>query len=348
MTVPDPTTQTWRSIVVRLVLASIVIAALTGMLTATMWHWGSRAIASEVTALPHASLQAGSNDSIPARAPESKTFVYDRAGVLAKAEAERHQFDLDRLFMAGIPTVIYIRRSNDSRSEAVTFADRLRTEWRLESAPGADDGIVMLVSLSESSPAKNSLVLSTGRHALPVGQLKPETLRAIDDREMQPAFRKNEINLALSFGVRRILYYEGYTPPDPPPLTDGQRTARSLAPVTLLAAALSTLAKPLLDRRRTLSIRWRRSFARFHRLIPVLPALLLALAGGLALYGRSAPWLVVSVLGGAALIAANRLASAWREWQGSASPALHVRPHGRRVHRPAVLAHRPPTGTRRA
>lgn len=294
----------------------------------------------------HASLQATPDDSIPPRAPESTTFVYDEARVLASTEVERHQFDLGRLWEAGIPTIIYTRRSNDSREQAVAFADRLREEWALESSPGADDGIVMLVSLHESSRAENALVLSIGANALPINQLTSETLQEIRDREMQPAFRRNEINLALSFGVRRMLYYEGYTPPDPLPLTDRQLTARALAPGALLLTGLLALVTPLIQRRRAPSRNRWRSILRSRGLYRAGIAGLLTLASGLALYGRSASWLVAAVLGGIVLMLGVRFAGAWWEWRRPEPAALRVAPRGRRSRQRPVLAHRPPRGPR--
>lgn len=303
--------------------------------------WGSHATAAGISPSFQVSLQESADDSVPPRAPESKTYVYDKAGVLAEAEAERHQFDLDRLWHAGIPTVIYIRRSDDSRREAVAFADRVREKWALESSPGADDGIVLLVSLNNAEPVKNSLVLSTGLHALPINQLTSDTLREIQDTEVQPAFRRNEINLALSFGVRRILYFEGYTPPDPPPLTDRQLTARAIAPSAMLLAGAIALLGPLVQRGRAAPTR-RRSRGVYLATIAVL----LTLSAGLALYGRTAPWLAVAALGGMAVALGIRFASAWGDWHRAEKAVIRVPSRGRRSRVPTVHAHRPSRGIR--
>ncbi len=334
MTVSVPTTQQWRPIVQLVMMIGFALGALL--------------LGSSTAAAPHPAIQPDLEEPIPNRAPESRTFVYDEAGVLTETEAERHQFDLDRLFTAGVPAIIFTRRSDDSRTDAVAFADRLRTEWQLESAPGADDGIVILVSLHESSRASNALVLSTGRQALPINQLTSETLQEIYDTEMQPAFRRNEINLALSFGVRRMLYYEGYTPPDPPPLSSGQRTARSLATGVLAFTGLLALAGPVLSRWRKMSHR-RRGFAVLDRwLYSLALPLLLLLAGGLAVHGRSAPLLAIAVLGGVALLLGKRLTTAWREWRHSDGRSIRVPLRGRRVGSPTVLAHRRTRGPRHA
>ncbi|MBA2246574.1 MAG: TPM domain-containing protein [Chloroflexia bacterium] len=338
MTVPVPTTRAWRAIVVR----PVMIVLLIGMLSGALFASGPI----DANAGVRTSLQATPDDSIPPRAPESTTFVYDEARILASTEAERHQFDLGRLWQAGIPTIIYTRRSNDSREQAVAFADRLREEWALESSPGADDGIVMLVSLHESSRRENALVLSTGAHALPINQLTSERFRDIRAREMQPAFRRNEINLALSFGVRRMLYYEGYTPPDPPPLTDRQVTARALVPSALLLAGTFAIGTPLIQRGRAPSKNRWGSILRSRGLYRAGIVGFLTLAAGLALYGRSGPWLVVSVLGGIVLMLGVRFARAWREWRQPEPAVLRVAPRSRRFRQPPVLAHRPPRVSR--
>jgi uncharacterized membrane protein YgcG len=331
MTVSVPTTQQWRAIVQVLVMTALIMGALPR---------ASSANAAEV-AMPSLRVQATSEAPIPERPPGSTTFVYDEAGVLDEAAAERHQFDLGRLFDAGVPTIIFTRRSADSRIDAVAFADRLRSEWNIESAPGVDDGIVILVSLHESSRAQNALVVSTGRNALPINQLTSETLREIYETEMLPAFRRNEINLALAFGVRRILYYEGYTPPDPAPLSSRQETAQTLASGVLILTGLLAIAGPLLTRWRGLRHR-----LRLRRLYPVALALSLVVAAGLAVYGRSERLLALAVLGGAALLLVNRLTATWRTWRHSDRRDIRVRPRGRRTGSPAILAHRRSPGPR--
>lgn len=293
------------------------------------------------------SAQTGGSDRVPARSPTSTKYIYDKAGALSPQQVERHQFDLDRLHKAGVPVVIYIHRSDDSRTEAVAFAERLRKEWKLESAPGADDGIVMLVSLGESSPLRSTLVMSTGRNALPIGQLDADTLHKIYDQEMQPAFRKKDVNLALSFGVRRILYYQGYTPPDPPTLSNNQRMARARAPWPAALAALVLVCGPLLSRRRSASGR-RLPLARLQRFFPIIPAALLAISAAMALYGRSASWLAVAVVGGLLLALGTRLAMALRERRARGQGVVRVRTRGRRSGPRAVLTHRKPGGLRDA
>lgn len=340
MILPVLTTREWRHLCVSLTTASIVI----GMLLSSDFA----AIAS--TALPSHlhSAQTASRESVPFRPRDSKKFVYDFADVLTSEQAERHQFDLNRLNDAGVPVVIYIRRSDDSRDESVAYAEQVRTQWTLESAPGADDGIVILVSLSDAFRLRNSLVMSLGPNALPIGQLQTDTLQKIYDKEMQPAFRRNEIDLAVSYGVRRILYYEGYTPPDPPSLSDGQQTARALAPWSVLLAALFGVVGPLLSSTPTKIARRLRSIVRSGRAYRIILAVLLVLSAAFSLYGRSGLWLMVSVLGGLVLFLGMRLASAWRQWRSRDLVVTKVRSRGRRSRDRAKPAHQRPHGLRNA
>ena len=340
MTLPVLTTRGWHRIQVVLVTVSIVIVML---LTN-----GAIGVASVFIRSDHLVLQGDSDRTVPIRTPGSDRFVYDYAGVLTREQAERHSFDLKRLNEAGIPLVIYIRRSDDFRSESVAYAEQLRTDWDLESADGAEDGIVILVTLSDLSPLRDSLVMSLGPHALPINQLTTDTLRDIYDNEMQPAFRRNEIDLAVSYGVRRILYYEGYTPPDPPGLSEGQATARSLAPWSILLAALYGVFGPLLLTRRKVVSHHLPSFARSWRLYGIELAALLVLSAALSLYGRAAPWLLISVLGGVILLLGVRFSIAWQKMSRRRPDITRVRSRGTRSNGPPILAPGSPRGMRDA
>jgi len=340
MILPLPTTRVRRHRLTILATVSIVIV--------TVLTYSSTGVAHVVRSSNQVSFQAGSEAAVPFRAPGSDMYVYDFADVLTSGQAARHKFDLERLNNAGVPAVIYIRRSDDSRNESIAYAEQLRTEWMLESSPGGDDGILILVSLSEELPRRNSLVLSLGRNALPIGQLTTVTMQEIYDKEMQPAFRKNEIDLALSFGVRRMLYYEQYTPPNPPSLSDRQQTARTLAPWSVFLAALYGASGPLLWTRQPRILSRLHPPARTRRVFRIILATLLVLSAGLSLYGRSAPWLVVSVLGAIVVFLGIRLAIAWREMRRRGSRVSRVRSRGRRSTHPTILAHRRPRGLRNA
>lgn len=338
MTLPVLTTGEWCR--VRSILASVSIAIM------TLLGFGSVALTSApFTANPHLN-QTDSESAVPYRSPQSKTFVYDYAGVLTREQAERHKFDLKRLNEAGIPVVVYIRRSDDSRKESVAYAELVRNEWELESAPGADDGIVILVTLSDLSPVRNSLVMSLGRNALPIGQLKSDTLQDIYDKEMQPAFRRNEIDLAISYGVRRILYYEGYTPPDPAPLSGGQETARSLAPWFVLFAALFGVFGPILSMLRARLPRRSRRLFESRRLYFVVLGALLVLAAATSLYGRSETWLMASILVVVALFLGIRLVIAWRARHHRGPAVTRVRSRGTRSRQAGTSAYRSPRSLR--
>lgn len=332
MTLPVPTTG--ERLHVRAMTTSIAIAIM--MLIVQI---PARAETTD-PASNRLNFQEKSDRSVPSRAEDSDRFVYDYAGALTREQSERHKFDLDRLRDAGIPVVVYIRRSDDSKDESVAFADLLRNEWRLESAPGADDGIVILVTLSDLSPLRDSLVMSLGPNALPIGQLDAERLQEIYDTEMQPAFRKDEIDLAVSYGVRRILYYEGYTPPDPASLSESQTTARSLAPWTILLAGLSGVASLISTDERSRVFGRFRPLVGYRRLHHVVPGTLLIASVALCVHARSATWLTVSVLVAIVLGLVIRLSASWREWRTPGPTVVHVRSRGRRVGRSAMIASR--------
>ena|GEM_PF-2843930 len=172
--------------------------------------------------------------------PKSGNFkVTDSPGILTEEQYKRFDFDIWRMWEDGLPAAIFIRYSNDANQASQDFADALRDQWDIESSPGADDGLVMVVTIRERFPQTAILSLSYGENAFPQGQMTIPVLNDILEREVLPRIRTGNVNDGLTYAVRRILYYAEYTAPFPAPLTGSQETLHSLAlPVSLIAGLL--------------------------------------------------------------------------------------------------------------
>ncbi|MDQ3539635.1 MAG: hypothetical protein M3440_03010, partial [Chloroflexota bacterium] len=149
--------------------------------------------------------------------------------------------DAQRLTNHGLPTIIVLRESTDARDRSQTTADQLRIDRGVESSGGADDGMVMLVSIDPASPRSGSVVLSFGRNALPKGGLTAASVEAIYERVIAPRLERNKLYSALHVGIREIIYFETYIPEARPPLTESERTVREavnvLGPLALGGSA---------------------------------------------------------------------------------------------------------------
>jgi uncharacterized membrane protein YgcG len=220
-------------------------------------------------------------EPVPAK-PDKFDRVYDVPGRLNKKEYDRFHFDIGRMWNDGLPAVIYIRESGEDASTSQQFADQLRTKWDIESSPGADDGLVMLVTIRDRFPKTAILTLSYGSNAFPQGQMTVDVLNTILEEEAYPRIRTGNINGGLTYAVRRILYYSEYTAPFPPPLTDRQETLHRLATPLASIVAIILIGLIVVPAKRLPG--WlREKEATF-----VLAALLVALALAVAVLGRHA------------------------------------------------------------
>jgi len=165
---------------------------------------------------------------LPAYIPLASKHIYDQALLLSVSEEKTLEGDARLLGAYGLPVFVFVRRSTDTVSESRIFADNLRTQRAVESAPGADDGLVMLLTLGLQSRFGASLVFSIGAHALPVQGLSKAALDQTYREDIAPNLRQAKIYDALNISLRRMSYKAWFVPGDAPPVSDLQRTTASL------------------------------------------------------------------------------------------------------------------------
>lgn len=191
---------------------------------------------------------------IPYHAADDPWLIDDDAKLFSVDEMNRFQFDLRRLQGLGESVMVYTRRSDASRRESEGYAKRVREAWGVESAPGADDGMLLLITIGRTDPSTSTFVISSGSNFFPVNQLKRSDLDRIYNEEVEPAFNEGRYDLALAYGVRRVLYAADYTPPDPAPLTGVHSFANTVSkvggPILLQAAVLGLFVVPAFRNRR--------------------------------------------------------------------------------------------------
>lgn len=226
-------------------------------------------------------------------------LVEDPDEILTPAQASVLAEDAHRLTVHGIPTMIVLRESDQSPEGSAEYADRLRTDKRLETAPGADDGMLFLVTkTAETRQRSTFLTISYGARTLPKGGLNESSLEEVHQRFIRPRMRFGLVSDALKIGIRKIIYLETYYPDPSPPLTAAQKAARSLlsvaAPILSLAGIVSVVTSWLFSRLR-LRRRHRETRRRYVVAIVLAAFLVIALAV-LSVYSQSTPGIVAVIV----------------------------------------------------
>lgn len=172
--------------------------------------------------------------------PQPGDAVFDPYRVLTTDQAKSLTGDARRLQGAGLPTLVYIRVSLDNQSQSQAFATSLvQKPGLVESSKGAQDGLVLLISIPPGAPEKSTVTVVHGANALPVNGLDDAAIQQIYEDGMLPRLRKGQIFPALEFGLRKFNYVVAYSPYSTPVLSSTAKTIGRwlgfVAPVTALA-----------------------------------------------------------------------------------------------------------------
>jgi len=219
--------------------------------------------------------------------------VYDPYRLLDADERSTLRADAERLRRLGLPTLVYVRISEANDVQAAAFADRVLNEWNVESAPGANDGVVVLISMGVSTRRSGEVIFRTGGRALPQGGLTETRLAEIVDERIAPRVKRGQIYSGALSGLRGMVYTIAYYPePQAPPTSWQQRVNDTL---TALAPALGGLALLALVGRLFRTPQFLAADHPVGRLVPLMVlgcGVLLAL---LAVYARSRVGIAVAV-----------------------------------------------------
>ena len=219
--------------------------------------------------------------------------VYDPYRLLDADQRSTLRADADRLRRVGLPTLVYVRISEANDVQAAAFADRLLDEWNVESAPGANDGMVLLISMGVSTRRSGEVIVRTGGRALPQGGLTEARLAEIVDERIAPRVKRGQIYTGALSGLRGMVYTIAYYPEPQAPLTSWQQRVHDT--LIALAPALGGLALLSMIGRLFRTPRFLAADRPVGRLVPFFVltcSLLLAL---LAVYARSRVGIAIAV-----------------------------------------------------
>lgn len=242
-------------------------------------------------------------------------LVDDPDGVLTEEQASELADDAHRLTTHGIPALFIIRESSRSREESVLDGDALRRDRSIETAPGADDGILFLVTQptaaggSRGSRQTMFLTISVGAQTLPQGGLNAASLQDVHDKFIRPRLRFGLVGDALRVGIRKIIYLETYYPDPPPPLSTLKTNVRATLSVVAPILSVASLGSVLAAWRGGTSPSRLGRYASWKRYIPALASagIAVSMLATLSVYGESRPGIIAVIVAFVAISAHLRL-----------------------------------------
>jgi hypothetical protein len=135
---------------------------------------------------------------------------------------------------AGAPTVVYLRWKATDQATTRQDARDPMDSWRVESARGARDGLVVFANLNPNSPSHGSLALYSGAKHADDGRLTAPVLQRIYDDTMRPFLAGGNIaaGVAAGLGAARVRLQQVA------PVTPKSRTRASDVAVPLIGGGL--------------------------------------------------------------------------------------------------------------
>lgn len=158
---------------------------------------------------------------VPPPKPETVPFFYDADGMFPDDQLRTLQRDAELLQSSKIPTLVYVRqtsRDNARLETAQAFADQLRREWDIESAAGADDGLVLLVSWVPGDHVVSTVVQSWGTATFEESGLSPQAIQHTIDTSVASLIEQDNPFEVLVYLMRETRYTGIYAPPPVAPL----------------------------------------------------------------------------------------------------------------------------------
>ncbi len=248
-------------------------------------------------------------------------MVHDRAGLLDEQQERSAIDDAFRLNRTGIPTQVVIEPLALDQSRADDRADELRITHGIESSPGADDGLLIYLSVDPVGSMASVISFSIGAHTTPAGGLTRGDVEAIRETIAIPQLAAGHPARAIVYSLREMIYQHMFTPPPAPAVPE--RNGQVQSALVLAGPVLTLLVAGLLQPWRTRQGRgW---------LVIVACVGAGTLLFGIAVLGRSE----FGILGALAVLLLAVWSAVTRDSQQCGSHSRHVyatpRPPGRKV-----------------
>lgn len=179
--------------------------------------------------------------------PLSEKRVYDMADLLTNGEEAAIESDAARLARHGIPAVVIVQHATMTPEQAAAFAAQVRQAWGVESAPGADDGLVILITAPDTEEEQDTLSsMSWGGHAFPHFGVNATSATQIEHAWLDRYIDEGYLYEGILFTLRRLIYHSIYDPAPQAPLTGlratiGTAVSRAGPALALIGIALAAM-----------------------------------------------------------------------------------------------------------
>jgi uncharacterized membrane protein YgcG len=181
----------------------------------------------------------------PGPRPAETPYFHDAHGLFDDKQLATLERDGELLQSSGIPTLVYVRNSDEAQASidaSQAFADELRQDWGIASAPDADDGLVLLFSWVPRNPAASTAVFSYGSATFEGSGLTPASIQHTIDTSVASLIEQEKPYEAVVYFMRETRYDGIYAPPPPAPIEGAVNTAhvvvRWMGPALVATTAL--------------------------------------------------------------------------------------------------------------
>jgi hypothetical protein len=172
-------------------------------------------------------------------------MVIDRAGILDDEQERSAINDAWRLTTMGIPTQVVTEFAGLNQEQARRRAEELRIGHHIESAPGADDGILVYAAVNAQVRSSITIAVSYGRNVVPRNGLTDKSISETFEHVMLSQLKNGRPARAIVYGMRELIYLRQFEPPGIAPLTGWRSTLANTMPFISPVSAVASIGAAL-------------------------------------------------------------------------------------------------------
>jgi hypothetical protein len=169
-------------------------------------------------------------------------MVVDRANLLDEGQERSAIDDAWRLNTIGTPTQVVTELMQSTPELASQRATELRIANAIESAPGADDGVLIYAAVNPGDRSRVDVAISVGLHAVPRGGFTETSPSDIRNDIIEPQLQAGHPARAIVYSLGEIHYLQVFTPPPVAPLEGWRSTLHTIMQILAPFVAVVTAA----------------------------------------------------------------------------------------------------------
>ena len=126
--------------------------------------------------------------------------IYDQVGLLSRDQVQTLDTKAATLDALGAPTVVVLRHRGAEAQPAQQDAHNLMDAWGVESAPGARDGVTVVVDFTPDNQ-RAQLGIWLGSAHTDNGQITPAALQDILNKQILPTMQRGDVAGGVGVGL---------------------------------------------------------------------------------------------------------------------------------------------------